>query len=125
MKKGDFLISENRKYKAIFQEDGNLQVMYKNLSVVWSSNTVNIGANEVHFNQSGNLMILGTNWSTNTTYSSPKAEALVIGNDGDLQLLSKNNERVWHSGARMVSANGKGLIFGRVQSRSSPSEVLL
>ena len=111
MKKGDFLISENRKYKAIFQEDGNLQVMYKNLSVVWSSNTANIGANELHFNESGNLMILGTSWSTDTAYSSPKAEALVIGNDGDLQLLSKNNERVWHSGARMVSANGTGLIF--------------
>ena len=111
MKKGDFLISENRKYKAIFQEDGNLQVMYKNLSVVWSSNTANIGANELHFNKSGNLMILGTSWSTDTAYSSPKAEALVIGNDGDLQLLSKNNERVWHSGARMVSANGTGLIF--------------
>ena len=111
MKKGDFLISENGKYKAIFQEDGNLQVTYKNLSVVWSSNTGNTGANEVHFDQSGNLMILGTSWSTDTADSTPKAETLVMGNDGDLQLLSKDNERVWHSGARMISANGKSTII--------------
>ena len=111
MKKGDFLISENGKYKAIFQEDGNLQVTYKNLSVVWSSNTGNTGANEVHFDQSGNLMILGTSWSTDTADSTPKAETLVMGNDRDLQLLSKDNERVWHSGARMISANGKSTII--------------
>ena len=119
MNKGGFLISENRKYKAIFQEDGNLQVMYKNVSVVWSSNTVNSDANELHFDQSGNLMIPGTSWSTGTADSSPKAETLVMGNDGDLELLSKDNERVWHSGARMVSANGKSLIyFYRVRSQS-------
>ena len=111
MKKGDFLISENGKYKAIFQDDGNLQVTYKNLSVVWSSNTANSDANEVHFGQSGNLMILGTSWSTDTADSTPKAETLVMGNDGDLQLLSKDNERVWHSGARMISANGKSTII--------------
>ena len=92
--------------------------MYKNLSVVWSSNTTNSDANELHFDQSGNLMILGTTWSTGTAASSPKAEALVMGNDGDLQLLSKDNERVWHSGARMVSANGKGLIILLQSSRS-------
>ena len=120
MKKGDFLISENGKYKAIFQEDGNLQVTYKNLSVVWSSNTANSDANEVHFDQSGNLMILGTSWSTDTADSTPKAETLVMGNDGDLQLLSKDNERVWHSGARMISANGKS-IFIVLQSSISKS----
>ena len=56
-------------------------------------------------------MILGINWSTGTADSSSKAETLVIGNDGDLQLLSKDNERVWHSGARMISANGKSIII--------------
>ena len=122
LKKGDFLISENGKYKAIFQEDGNLQVMYKNLSVVWSSNTGNSGANEVHFDQSGNLMILGTSWSTDTADSTPKAETLVMGNDGDLQLLSKDNERVWHSGARMISANGKSII---IVSQSSISKSVM
>ena len=104
-------MSKNGKCKAILQEDGNLQVMYKNLSVVWSSNTANSGASELYFDQSGNLMILGTNWSTGTADSSSKAETLVIGNDGDLQLLSKDNERVWHSGARMISANGKSIII--------------
>ena len=122
MKKGDFLISENGKYKAIFQEDGNLQVTHKNLSVVWSSNTGNSGANEVHFDQSGNLMILGTSWSTDTADSTPKAETLVMGNDGDLQLLSKDNERVWHSGARMISANGKSII---IVSQSSISKSVM
>ena len=122
MKKGDFLISENGKYKAIFQEDGNLQVTYKNLSVVWSSNTGNSGANEVHFDHSGNLMILGTSWSTDTADSTPKAETLVMGNDGDLQLLSKDNERVWHSGARMISANGKSII---IVSKSSISKSVM
>ena len=122
MKKGDFLISENGKYKTIFQEDGNLQVTHKNLSVVWSSNTGNSGANEVHFDQSGNLMILGTSWSTDTADSTPKAETLVMGNDGDLQLLSKDNERVWHSGARMSSANGKSII---IVSQSSISKSVM
>ena len=122
MKKGDFLIPENGKYKAIFQEDGNLQVTYKNLSVVWSSNTGNSAANEVHFDQSGNLMILGTSWSTDTADSTPKAESLVMGNDGYLQLLSKDNERVWHSGARMISANGKSII---IVSQSSISKSVM
>ena len=54
-------MSKNGKYKAILQEDGNLQVIYKNLSAVWSSNTANSGASELYFDQSGNLMILGTN----------------------------------------------------------------
>ena len=104
-------MSKNGKYKAILQEDGNLQVIYKNLSVVWSSNTANSGASELYFDQSGNLMILGTNRSTSTADSSSTAETLVIGNDADLQLLSKNNERVWDSGARMISANGKSIII--------------
>ena len=48
--------------------------------------------------------------STDTADSTPKAETLLMGNDGDLQFLSKDNERVWHSGARMVSGNGKASI---------------
>ena len=105
------MISENGKCKAIFQEDGNLQVTHTNLSVVWSSNTSNSGANKVHFEQIGNLMILSTSWSTDTTDPTPKAETLVMGNDGDLQLLSKDNERVWQSGARMIPAIGKSIII--------------
>ena len=105
------MISENGKYKAIFKEDGNLQVTHTNLSVVWSSNTANSGANEVHFEQIGNLMILSTSWSTDTADPTPKAETLVMGNDGDLQLLSKDNERVWQSGARMIPAIGKSIII--------------
>ena len=35
----------------------------------------------------------------------------MIGNDGDLQLLSKDNERVCHSGAGMISANGKSIVI--------------
>ena len=105
------MISENGKCKAIFQEDGNLQVTHTNLSVVWSSNTSNSGANKVHFEQIGNLMILSTSWSTDTADPTPKAETLVMGNDGDLQLLSKDNERVWQSGARMIPAIGKSIII--------------
>ena len=85
--------------------------MYKNLSAVRSSNTANSGASELFFDQSGNLMTLGTNWSTGTADSSSRAETIVIGNDADLQLLSKDNERVWHSGARMIPANGKSIII--------------
>ena len=51
-------MSKNGKYKAILQEDGNLQVMYKSLSVVWSGNTANSGDSELYFDQSENLMIL-------------------------------------------------------------------
>ena len=111
MKKGEFLISENGKYKAIFQEDGNLQVTYKNLSVVWLSNTENSGAIEVHFDQSGNLMILGRSWSTDTADSNPKAETLVMGNDGDLALLSKDNECVCPNNARLIPGNGMSIII--------------
>ena len=67
-------------------------------------------------------MILGTSWSTDTADSTPKAETLVMGNDGDLQLLSKDNERVWHSGARMISANGKSTI---IVSQSSISKSVM
>ena len=54
-------------------------------------------------------MILGTNWSTGTAALSSKAETFVIANDGDLQLLGKNNDRIWHSGTKMISANGKSI----------------
>ena len=74
-------MSKNGKYKAILQEDGNLQVMYKSLSVVWSGNTANSGDSELYFDQSENLMILWTNWSAGTTDSSSRAETLVIGNN--------------------------------------------
>ena len=40
-----------------------------------------------------------------------------MGNDGDLQLLSKDNEGVWHSGERMISANGKSIIIVWQSSR--------
>ena len=45
-----------------------------------------------------------------------------MGNDGDLQLLSKDNKRVWHSGARMISANGKSII---IVSQSSVSKSVM
>ena len=110
LKKGDSLTSENGEYKLILQENGNLQVLYGTM-VVWSSNTINSNAEDLHFARSGNLVISGTAqqtyWSTNTANTSPKAEILVISDDGDLQLLSKDNQRVWHSGARMIPARGK------------------
>lgn len=110
LKKGDSLSSENGEYKLILQQNGNLQVLY-GTTVIWSSNTINSKVEDLHFARSGNLVISGTGqqtyWSTNTGNTSPKAEILVISNDGDLQLPSKDNQRVWHSGARMIPAKGK------------------
>ena len=110
LKKGDPLISENGEYKVILQENGNLQVLYGTM-VVWSSNTINSNVEKLHFEKGGDLVISGTSqqvyWSTNTGSKSPKAEILVKSDDGDLQLLSKDNQRVWHSGPRLVSPKGR------------------
>ena len=79
--------------------------------VVWSNNTINSNVEKLRFEKSGNLVISGTSqqvyWSTSTANKSPKAQILVISDDGDLQLLSKDSQRVWHTGPRLISPKGR------------------
>ncbi|WP_246070392.1 hypothetical protein [Paenibacillus kobensis] len=56
--KGDYLLSQNGLYKAIWQDDGNF-VIYRtyNGKSMWSSSTNGKGANQFIFQSDGNLVI--------------------------------------------------------------------
>lgn len=55
MQRGDYLLSQDGRFKAIFQDDGNF-VIYKNGSAIWSSNTNKNGITTFTFEQErGNL----------------------------------------------------------------------
>ncbi|MCY8087230.1 hypothetical protein OZL46_14055 [Bacillus sonorensis] len=57
---GEQLVSENRKYRFIFQTDGNL-VLYENQDhTVWNTNTDGTGANRAILQTDGNFVIYAT-----------------------------------------------------------------
>ncbi|XP_046720236.1 lectin-like [Silurus meridionalis] len=96
---GDFLMSNNREYKAIFQDDGNF-VVYT-WRPVWASNTCDTGAqsrlvmqtdcNLVMYDQESEVV-----WATNTNRNDAKVCRLTLTNDGFLQ-VDNNAAVVWMS----------------------------
>ncbi|XP_020489333.2 B-type lectin plumieribetin [Labrus bergylta] len=99
LRKGDYLISNNGEYKAIFQDDGNF-VVY-GWKPVWSSDTAGSDALRVCMQADSNLVMYNKcdepKWHTNTS-SSDKCNMcrLHLTNDGKL-LVNKECEEVWSS----------------------------
>ncbi|KAF4071836.1 hypothetical protein AMELA_G00267470 [Ameiurus melas] len=98
LQKGDFLISNNRKYRAIFQEDGNF-VVY-GYGPVWASNTCGItDAHRLIMQEDCNLVMYTPSkpvWSTNTNCSGVRRCRLTLHDDGFL-VVENNGEVVWKS----------------------------
>ncbi|XP_040922103.1 lectin-like [Toxotes jaculatrix] len=98
LRKGDYLLSNNREWKAIFQNDGNF-VIY-GWKPVWASDTdgsdafrlcMQADCNLVMYNQDGQAR-----WHTNSAKPTPNMCRLELTDDGKL-LLYRESTPIWKS----------------------------
>lgn len=93
------LVSDNRKYKLVLQEDGNL-VLYQGLNEpIWTSNTANKPVKRCIMQDDGNLVLyddaFNVYWATNTV--NKKGCYLILLDDANL-VIYEANKSVWESG---------------------------
>ncbi|KAM8731979.1 B-type lectin plumieribetin-like [Acanthopagrus schlegelii] len=104
LRKGDFLISNNGEYEAIFQDDGNF-VVY-GWQPLWASDTAGSDATRLCMQADCNLVMYNNDdqarWHTNSYRSSCNICRLQLTDDGKL-VLHRENEEIW------TSANSKGM----------------
>ncbi|XP_030253571.1 lectin-like [Sparus aurata] len=104
LRKGDFLISNNGDYKAIFQGDGNF-VVY-GWRPLWASDTDGSDAVRLCMQADCNLVMYNNNdnarWHTNTHRPSCDMCSLHLTNDGKL-VLHGGMDELWNS------ADSKGM----------------
>ncbi|KAM7369753.1 hypothetical protein PAMP_011049 [Pampus punctatissimus] len=98
LRRGDYLISNNGEWKAVFQNDGNL-VIY-GWKVTWSSDTVGTDAMRLCMQADCNLVMYNENntarWHTNSVRDVPNMCRLYLTDDGKL-LLNKEQTEIWSS----------------------------
>uniref|UniRef100_A0A6Q2ZIK0 Bulb-type lectin domain-containing protein n=1 Tax=Esox lucius TaxID=8010 RepID=A0A6Q2ZIK0_ESOLU len=97
--KGDYLLSNNRKSKAIFQDDGNF-VVYTNDKAVWASNTANTAALQVIMQGDGNLVIYTNQspiWSSKTSGGNKDVLPFLRLNDEGVLVLTLGGGVIWKS----------------------------
>ncbi|MCJ8731862.1 hypothetical protein PDJAM_G00204400 [Pangasius djambal] len=99
LEKGDYLLSNNREYKAIFQEDGNF-VVY-GWRPVWHSDTAGgTNAQRLIMQEDCNLVIYNNTdsavWHTNTHQTNVKRCRLTLKSDGILVVENDGNV-LWQS----------------------------
>uniref|UniRef100_W5K596 Mannose-specific lectin-like n=2 Tax=Astyanax mexicanus TaxID=7994 RepID=W5K596_ASTMX len=100
LRKGDYLWSNNKEYKAVFQDDGNFVIF--GWRQVWSSDTGGVrDAHRLCMQDDCNLVLYKRDdkalWHTNTH----RAEGvrmchLYLRNDGNL-VIERDGEEVWNS----------------------------
>ncbi|KAM6971087.1 B-type lectin plumieribetin-like [Tautogolabrus adspersus] len=104
LRRGDFLISNNGEYKAVFQDDGDF-VVY-GWKPVWSSDTAGSDALRLCMQGDCNLVMYNKcdepKWHTNSSNSKCNMCRLHLTDDGKL-LVNKECEEIWSS------ANSKGM----------------
>nr|CCQ25776.1 Lily type lectin 1 [Channa striata] len=99
LRKGDYLMSENGNYKAVFQGDGNF-VVYA-WSPIWATNTHGKNPYKILLQQDGNLVMYPKHgeaiWSTGT-YSNQSCcrMRLTLNNDGQL-VLERDGKTIWNT----------------------------
>ncbi len=95
---GQQLETADRRYRLVFQADGNL-VLYSTNRALWSANTQNSGANHVSLQDDGNMVIYDINsraiWNTRTFGNGPSR--LVIQQDGNLVLYNGAGRATWNT----------------------------
>ncbi|XP_047468127.1 mannose-specific lectin-like [Mugil cephalus] len=98
LRNGDYLLSNNGQYKAVFQDDGNF-VIYT-WKPVWASDTYGSGAYRLCMQEDCNLVMYNKSgepkWHTNTHCSDCKVCRLQLTDDGKL-VVQKGSETVWSS----------------------------
>ncbi|XP_041824299.1 lectin-like [Melanotaenia boesemani] len=96
--KGDYLISNNREWKAVFQDDGNF-VVY-GWKPVWASNTAGTDAMRLCMQADCNLVMYNkadeAKWHTNSAKSQCKMCRLQLTNNGKL-VVYREGDDIWTS----------------------------
>ncbi|CAG10253.1 unnamed protein product [Tetraodon nigroviridis] len=97
-KKGDFVLSKNGEWKAVFQEDGNF-VVY-GWQPVWASDTGGLDPTRLCMQADCNLVMYNPEekprWHTNTAKGSCDTCTLYLTDQGKL-VLKKNGNEIWNS----------------------------
>ncbi|XP_068438209.1 B-type lectin plumieribetin-like [Clinocottus analis] len=98
LRRGDFLLSNNEKWKAIFQDDGNFVIYDK--KPVWASNTHGSDAVRLCLRADCNLVMYNENnesrWSTDTSMMESNMCRLQLTDDGKLELY-REAKKIWSS----------------------------
>ncbi|KAG8009566.1 hypothetical protein GBF38_017905 [Nibea albiflora] len=96
--RGDYLMSNNREWKAVFQDDGNF-VIY-GWKPVWASNTAGSNAVRLCMQSDCNLVMYNhcgcAKWETGTYRSCSTMCRLQLTDDGNLVLYRECDE-IWNS----------------------------
>ena len=96
---GQWLVSSNRRYRLLYQTDGNL-VLLDDIDAValWSSETTGASAGQVVMQSDGNLVVYDAQgsgrWASGTV-GNPNAR-LVVQNDGNLVVYRADGQPLWH-----------------------------
>ncbi|XP_056290257.1 B-type lectin plumieribetin-like [Pseudoliparis swirei] len=98
LRKGDYLMSNNGNFKAIFQEDGNF-VLY-GWRPLWASDTCRSDGFHVCMQDDCNLVMYNqqseAKWSTNSAKGGRHMCRLYVTDDGKL-LVDKEGDEIWNS----------------------------
>nr|BAE79275.1 lily-type Lectin [Nuchequula nuchalis] len=98
LRKGDFLISNNRQFKAVFQEDGNF-VVY-GWKPMWFSGTNGADVERLCMQADCNLVMYNAcdepKWHSNSSKPKPNMCRLQLTDTGDL-VVYRECEEIWRS----------------------------
>uniref|UniRef100_A0A672IUP0 Bulb-type lectin domain-containing protein n=2 Tax=Salarias fasciatus TaxID=181472 RepID=A0A672IUP0_SALFA len=104
LRKGDYLLSNNREFKAVFQDDGNF-VIY-GWKPVWHSDTADMHAVRVCMQSDCNLVMYTRDskplWHTNSAKDTCNMCRLHLTDEGKL-VVSREYDEIWNS------SNSKGM----------------
>ncbi|KAI3354859.1 hypothetical protein L3Q82_004659 [Scortum barcoo] len=118
LRRGDFLISNNREFKAIFQDDGNF-VIY-GWKPLWASDTHGTDAVRLCMQADCNLVMYNKNseprWHTNSARPSCNMCSLRLTDDGKL-VVHRECDAIWSSaesrGMNLTGVGRSSLIMSR------------
>ncbi|XP_029955647.1 lectin-like [Salarias fasciatus] len=98
LRKGDYLLSNNREFKAIFQDDGNF-VIY-GWKPLWHSDTANMEGVRVCMQADCNLVMYTRDskavWHTNSAKDAKNMCQLRLTDEGKL-VVSREYDEIWNS----------------------------
>ncbi|APJ03675.1 hypothetical protein [Silvanigrella aquatica] len=102
---GRVLQSPNGCFTLGFRDQGNLVLVNKSGTVIWSSGTFNSNATQLYINYGGDLKLLNSagnpiNWDTKT---SGAYGFLRLQNDGNLVIYNDSFVPLWHIGTYNAS----------------------
>lgn len=106
------LVSNNKKYKLVFQVDGNL-VLYKyGIIPLWSSNTYNKEATDFKFQKDGNLVVYnskGVLWSPNCYGKG--GQTLYLQDDGNIVNHAPGAKVIWSTNSVDFTVKNNTLLI--------------